>query len=212
MGHLRRSARKRVLERVAGILVAVCVVAPGAAAAQTIYRLTDASSFQEGCFAPCMCPVMEQRPVRGTFGLRFTGSDGGFDRYAVEDVHWKVPGRDPELLVNGSGTYTVGNPDATAVRKHRLELDLRLGGAAAEHYDSGWVAGANLPHIQTSISLHGMYCYDRVFAVDADPVPASEIEPYALVAGSTFQRGCFDACDCAIGPQQPLAGTVSLLA
>ena len=33
---------------------------------------------------------------------------------------------------------------------------------------------------------------------------------YALVEGSTFQRGCFEPCECPIGQEQPLAGTFSL--
>ena len=33
---------------------------------------------------------------------------------------------------------------------------------------------------------------------------------YALVEGSTFQRGCFAPCECPIGQEQPLAGTFSL--
>src|SRR5262249_46783997 len=33
---------------------------------------------------------------------------------------------------------------------------------------------------------------------------------YQLVAGSTFQRGCFDPCECPIGIEQPLAATFSL--
>ena len=94
------------------------------------------------------------------------------------------------------------------MRQHRLELDLRLSESAVEHFDSGWVIGPSLPHIQITISIHGMYCYDSVFVVDADPVPASEIQPYALVPGSTFQRGCFEPCDCPIGQEQPLAGTL----
>lgn len=210
MGHLRRSARLRLLDRAAGILIAAAAVLPVSSTAE-VYRLTDASSYQEGCFDPCLCPSLDQRPVLGTFGLRFTGSDGGFDRYAVEDAHWKVPGRDPELRAVGSGTYTVGSPDATAVLEHRLELDLRLTGSAVEHFDSGWVIGPSLPHIQITISMNGMVCYDRVFAIDADPVPVSEIQRYELAAGSTFQRGCFEPCECPIGEEKPLAGTFSLL-
>jgi hypothetical protein len=215
MSHLRRSARKRLFRCVAGVLIAAGVALPSLASAQevsgTVYRLTSASSYQEGCFDPCLCPVLDQRPALGTFSLRFTGSDGGFDHYAVEDVHWKVPGRDPELRAVGSGSYTIGSPDATAVRKHRLELDLRLSDTGVEHFDSGWVLGPSLPHIQITISIHGIYCHDRVFVVDADPVPASEIQPYTLGDGSTFQRGCFEPCACPIGLEQPLAGTFSLL-
>ncbi len=207
----RRFAPRRLLGRLAGVFIAVGIVLPGIASGDAIYRLTQASSFQEGCFDPCLCPLTQESPVPGTFRLRSTGSAGGFERYAVEDVHWKVPGRDPELRVSGSGSYTVGSPDTTAVRKHRLELDLRLGESAVEHFDSGWVVGPSLPHIQIQISIHGLFCLDRVFVVDADPVPESQIHPYALVDGSTFQRGCFDPCDCAIGQEQPLAGTFSLL-
>ncbi len=207
----RRLAPSRLLGRLAGVLMAVGIVLPGIASGDAIYRLTQASSFQEGCFDPCLCPLTEPTPVPGTFRLRSTGSVGGFERYAVEDVHWKVPGRDPELRVSGSGSYTVGSPDATAVRKHRLELDLRLGESPVEHFDSGWVIGPSLPHIQIQISIHGLFCLDRVFVVAADPVPESQIQPYALVDGSTFQRGCFDPCACPIGQEQPLAGTFSLL-
>jgi hypothetical protein len=210
MGHLRRAGPRRLI-RIATVVVAIGFACLPRVASSEVYRLTDASSYQEGCFDPCLCPILDQRPVLGTFSLRFTGSDGGFDRYAVDDVHWKVPGRDPELRAVGSGTYTVGSPDATTVRKHRLELDLRLTGSAVEHFDSGWVIGPSLPHIQIAISIHGMYCYDRVFAIDADPVPASEIQPYALAPGSTFQRGCFEPCECPIGEEKPLAGTFSLL-
>src|SRR5437870_605541 len=105
MAHARRSAWRRRLT--AAVLVAAGALLQAAANADTVYRLTDASSYQEGCFDPCLCPMLEQRPALGTFSLRFTGSDGGFDSYAVEDVHWKVPGRDPELRAVGSGTYTI---------------------------------------------------------------------------------------------------------
>ncbi len=210
MGHLRRAGPRRRI-RVAIVLVAIGAAFLPRVASSEVYRLTDASSYQEGCFDPCLCPMLDQRPALGTFSLRFTGSDGGFDHYAVEDVHWKVPGSDPELRVTGAGKYTIGSPDPITVRQHRLELALRVGDSPVENFDSGWVIGPNLPHIQITISINGMYCYDRVFVVDADPVPASEIQPYALVDGSTFQRGCFDPCDCPIGLEQPLAGTFSLL-
>ena len=42
----------------------------------------------------------------------------------------------------------------------------------------------------------------------ASAQPASQA--YALVKGSTFQRGCFAPCECPIGQEQPLAGIFSL--
>jgi hypothetical protein len=148
--------------------------------------------------------------VLGTFDLRLTGQVGGSSQYAVEDVHWTVPGGDPELHVRGSGTYTVESPDTTSAQQ-RLELDLRVGDSAVEHFDSGWLPGASGPHIAIPISIHGMVCDDRVFVVEADPVPASQIQPYTLTDGSLFVRGCFNPCDCLPGQDQPLTGTFSLL-
>lgn len=211
MDLLQRFTPKQLLNQLSAALIAIGVALPGMASGDTTYRLTEASSYQEGCFDPCLCPLTMQTPVLGSFRLRPVGSDGGFEHYAVEAVHLRVAGREPELRVSGSGAYTVGSPDVTAVRQHRLELDLRLGESAVEHFDSGWLIGPNLPHIQIQVSIHGLYCYDRVFVVDADPVPESQIQPYTLLDGSTFQRGCFDPCDCPIGPEQPLAGTFSLL-
>src|SRR6185503_17089263 len=48
-------------------------------------------------------------------------------------------------------------------------------------------------------------CYDIVLSINASPVPASSIIPYALSSNSTFQQGCFDPCDCAL--QQPVGLT-----
>ena len=48
------------------------------------------------------------------------------------------------------------------------------------------------------------------FAALSGAASAQTSQPYALVAGSTFQRGCFEPCDCALGQEQPLSGTFSL--
>ena len=50
-----------------------------------------------------------------------------------------------------------------------------------------------------------------MFDVSASPVPLAQIRPYRLLAGSTFQRGCFGACDCAVGPLEPIFGTFALV-
>ena len=56
MDLLRRFAPKRLLGELACFLIAVGIVLPGIASGDAIYRLTQASSFQEGCFDPCLCP------------------------------------------------------------------------------------------------------------------------------------------------------------
>ena len=58
------------------VLAVPTAVAQGAADASTIYRLKPDSSFQQ----PCLCPVLEQAPIQGTFVLVPTGFDGVFPK------------------------------------------------------------------------------------------------------------------------------------
>jgi len=43
----------------------------GATTSPTLYRLEPGSTYQHGCFAPCLCPILAEVPLRGTFGLAF---------------------------------------------------------------------------------------------------------------------------------------------
>src|SRR5436189_3056185 len=75
------------------------------AQAGTLYRLNKDSTFQQGCFPPCLCPITTPVPVKGTFVLTPTGFDGLFDTYAVTDVNWLVSIGGTDTIVTGSGTY-----------------------------------------------------------------------------------------------------------
>lgn len=55
-----------------------------------VYRLAKTSTFERGCFPPCLCPVTEGGVERGTFLLTAAGSDGLFDKYRVSEVNWIV--------------------------------------------------------------------------------------------------------------------------
>src|SRR5918995_1043371 len=76
------------------ILFAALGAGPGIAGAQTddagraIYRLEKGSTYQYGCFPPCLCPILAAVSVRGTFALAFVGFDGLFATYKVTDVNW----------------------------------------------------------------------------------------------------------------------------
>jgi hypothetical protein len=141
-----------------------------------LYQLNPESSFQQGCFPPCLCPVMIAVPVKGTFVLTPTGVDPLFSHYAVTDVNWSVPISGSNMVVTGSGTYKIGGEFAL---QQQLSLDLQLGGAKVEHFDSGLVAGpAPFPKIQATISMNGLVCFDTVFYVSAAPGP----EPLVRVA------------------------------
>jgi hypothetical protein len=183
-------------------------LAHGASDASTIYRLNADSSFQQGCFPPCMCPIMGTG-LRGTLVLTSTGFDGLFNTYAVTDVSWTLGSGDREQRVTGSGTYKVGGePD----RQHQLALDLKMGDGAVRHFDSGLVAGGEqFPDLSVTISMNGQVCYDTVFFVDASPVPPEQIHPYALLPETTFQEGCYPLCRCPLFAPRPLSGTFALV-
>ena len=174
----------------------------------TLYRLDAGTTYQTGCFEPCLCPILVETPVRGTLVLTPDGVEGAFSRFKVSDVNWTVSLGDPELRVTGSGVYLAGGDSGA---EQRLLLDLVVGDLPVERYDSGFVKGADLPAIQVTVSIHGMYCYDTVFALSASPVPLREIVPYRTERDSTFTRGCVGLCDCLQGEPLPLSGSFQLV-
>ncbi len=177
-----------------------------------IYRMASDANFQEGCFPPCMCPIMMEQPVLGTAKFVYAGFSNGEQSYVVEDVNWYLPGSNTAERIIGSGKYHIGTPGLLTVIQHRLELDLRVGDDPPAHFDSGWLVLSNSGGIDLTVSINGMFCWDRVIRVHANPVPASDFHRYALDAGSTFQRGCIDGfCDCAVGPELPMRGEFALV-
>jgi|CXWL01.1.fsa_nt_gi hypothetical protein len=175
-------------------------------------RMAPDATYQEGCFPPCMCPMLMEQPVLGTLKLVYVGFSTGEHSYMVEDVNWFLPGSNTAEQIIGSGKYRIGTPGPITVIQHRLELDLRVGDDAPAHFDSGWLVLSNSGGIDIPISINGMFCWDRVIRVHANPVPASDFHRYVLDAGSTFQRGCIDGlCDCAVGPQFPMRGEFALV-
>lgn len=179
------------------------------ASSPAVYRLDPAgSTYQTGCFEPCLCPVLAEIPVLGTFVLTPDGFDGDFARFKVADVNWIVEREDSDLRVIGSGLFWTGGD---AGDEQRLQLDLKVGEAEPERFDSGFVKGAVFPAIQVTISIHGMYCYDTVFTIAATPVPPEEIRVYRMQPDSTFQRGCFGLCDCLLEEPRAVRGTFLLV-
>lgn len=136
--------------------------------APTAYKLGPGSTFQQGCFEGCACPISEEMDLVGTFTLTFTGFDGLFWNYDVTDVDWNVIANGQLFLqVSGSGTYRFGGE---FVAQHQLELDLTVGNDPVEHYDSGLaIGGGNFPQIDIVITMNDFFCYDRVFTIHAHP-------------------------------------------
>ncbi len=176
-----------------------------------VYRLDGGSSFTEGCFPPCLCPVWMTGDVRGTFMLTETGSMGNVTYYDVTDVNWYVSLHSSELRITGSGTYT--RILDFAGWAHQLELDLTVDSRPLEHFDSGLVnGGGEFPDITgLTVSINGQYCYDTAIEVHASPVPISEILRYGLGRRSTYQEGCLPPCLCPMLAELPLRGAFALV-
>jgi len=134
----------------------------GADAGGILYQLNAGSSYQEGCFPPCMCPIMWNLTLQGTFVLTPVTGSGQYGQFEVSDVQWSYQRGQQVVTVTGTGVYTL-SPDV-----HRLELDLVAGGDPPRHFDSGLVAApGNFPEIDVAVAANGFFCYDHAFAVSA---------------------------------------------
>jgi hypothetical protein len=145
----------------------------GTANTSVVYELNGDSSFMQGCFPPCACPVMLGTPVKATFLLTPTGFDGLYDTYAVTNASWLFQVNGTNLYATGSGTYKVGGEVAV---EQELTLDLVMGGGLPAHFDSGLVPDSMpFPNIKLSVSTASQVCFDKVFNVSASPVAPPQV-------------------------------------
>jgi hypothetical protein len=135
-----------------------------------LYKLGLGSTFQRGCFAPCMCPVGISAPVQGILMLTPARSDPLFTYYAVTDVTWKTRLTDGTAIpITGAGTFKIGGEFALT---EQLSLDLVVGTDPPQHFDSGLVVPTvPFPLIDLTVSIHGVYCFDTAITLHARPVP-----------------------------------------
>ncbi len=206
---------RRPRMRQIAVVIVVLAAGIGAIRAQAaaddpvIYRLDKTSTYESGCFGPCMCPVLLASGLRGTFLLAPLGFDGLFANYKVTDVNWLVSLNGSDQRITGSGSYKVGGEFAL---QQELVLDLVIGDQPSQHFDSGLVpVSVSFPAFDVTISINSLICFDTVIGVRATPVPPAEIHPYRLLSGSTFQSGCFGACACPLGPKEPIYGAFTLV-
>src|SRR5216117_1899043 len=81
------------------VLALMLFLPAGLALAQTaisstpdqIYRLTSRSSFEEGCFDPCLCPVHTTDALIGTWRMAPGAPDPLYQVYDVTEVNWFLP-------------------------------------------------------------------------------------------------------------------------
>ena len=132
-----------------------------------LYRLERSSTFQRGCFPPCLCPYMETAPLSGTFRLALVTVGDVFDFYEVSRVAWKAQRSNTDAIpIAGSGSYKV-SPIAGL---QQMWVVLGVGQDPPERFDSGEVPiPERFPRIDLSISIHGGYCHDTVMDLHARP-------------------------------------------
>jgi len=168
-----------MLRRIAASLIAIAsfLSAGTLARAQAnapqsrVYRLAPSSTYQQGCFEPCMCPLMVAAPVRGTFRLVPTAIGDVFQFFTVQDVRWivELPSSPIVHHVVGSGSYKISL--GTNTRTHQLTLDLAIDQNLTQHFDSGLVPmNGPFPRIDITISINGVWCLDTVFTLHARPL------------------------------------------
>lgn len=158
-----------------------------------LYKLVKGSTYQEGCFAPCACPVSMQAPLRGPFYLRFVGDNGLFAQYAAEGVRWRAELGGVTRHILGNGMYRVGGEVAI---QNQLELDLVIDGQPRDHFDSGLVGGGyDFPNIDVTVSMHDMFCYDIVLHVRARPLGDANADGRVDAADAAILAQCLSGPD-----------------
>ncbi len=130
-----------------------------------LYELQADAGYQEGCFDPCECPILAQTGLKGTFILRRSGEDGQFVDYELSRVNWIVRWQGEVFhRIEGNGLLRLDE----GAHQQQLLLDLSIDGEPPLHFDSGLVPLVNeFPDLNVTVSMNGMYCYDRVFQVAA---------------------------------------------
>lgn len=168
----------------APVVINLVLVAPSLAARSGgLYTLDEGSSYQEGCFDPCMCPILANATLIGTFLLSSADRDGEASVFEVEHVDWHFQMLGRDVAVAGDGTYTLWP------KQQRLELDLKVGDAPVRHFDSGLVPLlAARPTISIDVSVNAFFCYDYAFSLVAHLVPVGvRGETWGAVKG-TYRR------------------------
>ena len=129
------------------------------------YVLSPDSRYEEGCFAPCECPIFFADDVKGGFTLSFNSFQPPFIVYDVQEVIWFVPALSKTFT--GSGRYMIG---WKGTAQQQLQVDLSENGTAPVRFDSGLVpVTVPFPLIDVAISEHGFFCYDKGFFLKAAP-------------------------------------------
>ena len=153
------------------------------------YILVQGSTYQEGCFAPCLCPMLISAPLAGTFRMDSLPPSDVFDSYAVEDVRWFAASDAVTRKITGSGTYKISE----TADQQDMTLDLTIDQNPPATFTSGMVPiTVRFPDVTTTISMNGGVCRDTVMHVQARPTPRLDVERDVLVWDSGLEIPGYD--------------------
>ena len=169
---------------------AICILATFSLASSAVpYVLTAGSNYEEGCFAPCECPMLINAPLFGTFQMDLIGPGDVFDFYSVADVRWFTSNATVTRRITGSGTYKIGELST----QQEMDLDLSIDQNVPQHFSSGLVnENVRFPDLAIQISKNGVFCQDTVMDLKARPTPHLAVEPNRLVWDSGLEIPGYD--------------------
>lgn len=139
------------------------------------YSLTDESTYTRGCLPPCLCPLLETRPVTGNMvliPLQPMDQTPAVQEWAVVRINWTIARPQAESAATGSGFYSI-TPAAAVPFRHRLLIALTADAQPERIWNSAWAElNANdivfPPHnLAIDAALNGFFCFDEVFAIRA---------------------------------------------
>ena len=135
------------------------------------------SSYNEGCYGPCLCVVVSH-PLLGKFGLLPLNETNEGGDYAVVNIDWHVRDVNNTSTVDlkkttGYGLYRFSRTDGT----QRMLLDLIEDGAGPTRFDSGTVpGGGTVKRIDINVAANGFACFDRVYSIHAKRRAANAVQ------------------------------------
>jgi hypothetical protein len=134
------------------------------------------TTYQEGCFPPCLCPITLPVEVVGRFDLVVVDKQPFVTRHNVVNLEWKFKGGtfggNRSTFVTGTGSYKVVE-GLGPLPQQSISLCLAFNGVELAPFTGGpeFFSPANTFAIVAS--QNGMVCFDRVFDIMAKPQKTS---------------------------------------
>jgi hypothetical protein len=140
----------------------------GQTANATPYQLSSASTYQEGCVSPCLCPVTMSQQITGSFNLIPLNPSPLFSRFSLDNISWTVTSPDGTVLhtITGFGIYQTNGEFA---EMHQLILEVSIDNSDLMLFDSGLIPDSSqFPEITISVD-RGTSCFDVLMNIIASP-------------------------------------------